>query len=107
MEVLTEIDIQTPIPEVVQRLRAGRHFLFLGCRFKNQLERTFARQIMKRSSGHHWAVISGELSRNEQRFLEEQHIQRLDLPLESFAASLIAGEGLRCRLPEAAACGRL
>ncbi len=93
VEVLTEIDIQTPIPAAVQKLRAGRNFLFLGCRFRNQLERTFARQIMKRSSDLHWAVLPGELTRNEQRFLEEQNIRRLDMPLESFLSGLIAESG--------------
>ncbi|MBT9612024.1 MAG: SIR2 family protein [Burkholderiales bacterium] len=84
VEVLTEIDIQTPIPQIVQELRTDRHFLFLGCRFRNQLERTFARQIMKRSSALHWAVLPGELTRNEARFLQEQNIKRLDMPLEAF-----------------------
>jgi hypothetical protein len=76
VEVLTEIDIQTPIPPVVQRLRTGRHFLFLGCRFHQQLDRIFARQIMKRSSERHWAVFDpdGELTKKEARFLEIQHI---------------------------------
>jgi len=89
VEVLTEIDIQTPIPEVVKHLRTGSHFLFLGCRFGNQLERTFARQIIKRSSDKHWAVLPGELTRNEARFLEEQGIQRIDMPLAEFVASLV------------------
>ncbi len=97
VEVLTEIDIQTPIPEVVQRLRAGRHFLFLGCRFRNQLERAFARQIMKRSSDTHWAVLEGELTRNEARFLEEQGIRRIDMTLQAF------GEAIATRRPEVAA----
>lgn len=88
VEVMTEIDIQTPIPEVVKQLRSNRHFLFLGCRFRNQLERTFARQIMKRSSGSHWAVLPGELTRNEERFIKEQNIQRLDIPLSEFVGSL-------------------
>jgi len=88
VEVLTEIDIQTPIPDIVQQLRSGRHFLFLGCRFRNQLERTFARQIMKRSSDRHWAVLPGELSRNEARFLEEQNITRIDMPLDAFVRRL-------------------
>lgn len=80
VEVLTEIDIQSPIPQSVQELRSGRHFLFLGCRFRNQLERAYARQIMKRSSeGPHWAVLPGELSKNEAKFLEEQNILRLDI----------------------------
>ena len=95
VEVLTEIDIQTPIPDIVQQLRSGRHFLFLGCRFRNQLERTFARQIMKRSSDKHWAVLPGELSRNEARFLEEQNITRIDMPLEVFARLLTDEEAVK------------
>lgn len=90
VEVLTEIDIQTPIPSDVQSLRVGRHFLFLGCRFDDQLARGFARQIMKRSSDLHWAVLPGELTRMEQRFLAEQRIQRLDISLEDFASQLRA-----------------
>src|SRR5208282_3553116 len=57
VEVLTEIDIQTPIPPVVQRLRNGRGFVFIGCRFSSQLERIFAHQIIKRSSDRHFAIL--------------------------------------------------
>ncbi|MFN3625278.1 MAG: SIR2 family protein [Hyphomicrobium sp.] len=89
VEVLTEIDIQTPIPEPVRDMRRGRHFLFLGCRFANQLERTFARQIMKRSSDKHWAVLPETPTRNEARFLAEQRIERIDMPLDEFASRLI------------------
>ncbi|MBI1205923.1 MAG: SIR2 family protein [Azospirillum sp.] len=81
VEVLTEIDIQTPIPQAIQDRRGGRHFLFLGCRFDDEVARTFARQISKRSSDRHWAVIEGGLSRNEARFVEEGGIVVLDLPL--------------------------
>ena len=88
VEVLTEIDIQTPIPETVKALRRDRHFLFLGCRFSTQLDRIFARQIMKRSSSRHWAILPGELTRNERRFLEEQGIERVDMPLEEFVERL-------------------
>jgi len=88
VEVLTEIDIQTPIPDSVQSIRKGRSFMFLGCRFANQLERSFARQIMKRSSGRHWAVIDGALTKNEEKFLREQNIERIDASLVDFAAAL-------------------
>jgi len=81
VEILTEIDIQTPIPEIVQQRRVGKNFLFIGCRFGYQLDRIFARQIMKRSSDRHWALIEGELTKNEARFLKEQNITRLDLPM--------------------------
>jgi hypothetical protein len=92
VEVLTEIDIQTPIPERVKEIRSGRNFLFLGCRFRTQLERTYARQIMKRSSNRHWAVLPEEPTRNEARFLEEQGIARIDLPLEAFVRQLLGDE---------------
>lgn len=87
VEVLTEIDIQTPIPEAVQKLRTGRHFLFLGCRFATQMDRLFARQIMKRSSAQHWAVLPEQPTKNEARFLVEQNIERIDLPLSAFVDS--------------------
>jgi hypothetical protein len=85
VEVLTEIDIQSPIPARVQELRKGRGFLFLGCRFDSQLTRGYARQIMKRAGdGPHWAVLQGEPTRNEARFLREQNITRLDMDLNTF-----------------------
>lgn len=90
VEVLTEIDIQTPIPERVQALRKGRGFLFIGCRFDDQLQRVFARQIMKRSGDRHWAILPGALTRNEARFLQEMNIERVDLPLADFARQVTA-----------------
>ena len=89
VEVLTEIDIQTPIPAQVQAWRSGRNFLFLGCRFDDQLTRCFARQIMKRSSDQHWAVLPVEPTRMEVRFLEEQNITRIPMPLAEFAPLLM------------------
>ena len=88
VEILTEIDIQTPIPPTVQERRSGRHFLFLGCRFNTQLDRTFARQIMKRSSTLRWAVMPEEPSRNELRFLKEQRIERIEMPLADLVCAL-------------------
>ncbi len=89
VEVLTEIDIQTPIPAAVQAWRTGRNFVFLGCRFDDQLTRCFARQIMKRSSEQHWAVLPNEPTRMETRFLQEQNITRIAMPLAQFATALI------------------
>lgn len=88
VEVLTEIDIQTPIPDVVKERRSKLGFVFLGYRFHDQMERTFARQVLKRSAGPHYAVLAGDLTKNEVRFLDEQNIQRLDLPLAGAAAVL-------------------
>jgi hypothetical protein len=88
VEVLTEIDIQTPIPEAVQNLRKDRNFLFLGCRFATQLERIFAHQIIKRSSDRHWAVLPEQPTRNEARFLAQHNIERIAMPLSSFTALL-------------------
>ena len=89
VEVLTEIDIQTPIPAAVQAWRTGRNFLFLGCRFDDQLTRCFARQIMKRSSDRHWAVLPNAPTRMEARFLAEQNITRIDMPLAQFSTALM------------------
>ncbi len=89
VETLTEIDIQTPIPDIVKRRRTGRGFLFLGCRFDDQLLRTYARQVMKRSADIHYAVVTPEaLTRNESRFLLEQNIVPLALPLARAAEIL-------------------
>jgi hypothetical protein len=90
VEVLTEIDIQTPIPDSVKSIRAGRHFLFLGCRFATQLERIFAHQITKRSSDRHWACLPETPTRNEARFLAQHSIERIDMPLEAFTDELAA-----------------
>jgi len=88
VEVFTEIDIQASIPRKVQVLRTGRHFLFLGCRFTTQVERIFARQIMKRSSGRHWAVLPFDMTRNEARFVAEQGILPLVMDLARFARAV-------------------
>jgi hypothetical protein len=88
VEVLTEIDIQTPIPQTVQQRRASLGFVFLGCRFDDQLPRAFARQIMKRSQGSHYAVLPEPPTRMEGRFLAEQGITRIALPLAAVAATL-------------------
>jgi len=91
VEVLTEIDIQTPIPALVQQRRSALGFVFLGCRFNDQLPRAFARQIMKRSAGPHYAVLADEPTRMEARFLAEQGITRIALPLADVARQLAAG----------------
>ncbi len=88
VEVLTEIDIQTPIPACVQEKRKGRSFLFLGCRFSTQLERLFAHQIIKRSSEKHWAILREEPTRNEAHFLEEHNIERISMTLDEFVTEM-------------------
>lgn len=93
VEVLTEIDIQRPIPEEVQARRTGKPFLFLGCRFDDQMLRIFARQIAKRSGQGHVAVMPGPLTRMEQRFLEDTGVTWLDLPVTAAAEALSVPEG--------------
>ena len=91
VEVLTEIDIQTPLPDEVKRRRAGGGFLFLGCRFNDQMLRTYARQILKRSGGGHLAVLGGvPPTRNERRFLDEMEVDVLELSLPDLAHALAA-----------------
>lgn len=83
------IDHKVPIPKVVQSLAEGRHFLFLGCRFSNESDRMFARRILHRSSVIHWAVLPEPPTVSEARFLTEQNIERVDIPLSSFVATLM------------------
>lgn len=90
VEVLTEIDIQTPIPEAVKHRRTGRGFVYLGCRFYDQILRNFARQIAKHSGGPRYAVVPEDLTRNEIRFLEVEGIRPLRLPLADAVARLAA-----------------
>lgn len=91
VEVLTEIDIQTPIPAEVQARRRDLGFVFLGCRFDDQLLRTYARQITKRSSGPNYAVFDTDtLSRMEQRFVAELDMHVVYAPLGRVVERLVA-----------------
>ncbi|MGY3473358.1 SIR2 family NAD-dependent protein deacylase [Bradyrhizobium ottawaense] len=82
VEALTEIDIQTPIPDIIKERRTGQTFLFIGCRFNDQLLRSYARQIIKRSADTHYAIVDPDaLSRNELRFLLEQGLTPLAIGL--------------------------
>ena len=90
VEVLTEIDIQSPIPSVVKDLRATRGFLFLGCRFHDQMLRIYARQIIKRSAGGHVAVAEvARLTKNERRFFADIGATVIDLPLARASRILV------------------
>ena len=90
VEVLTEIDIQSPIPEEVRRRRTGRSFVFVGCRFDDQMLRSYARQILKRSSERHYVIVDpATLTRNEQRFIDENDFVVLAMPTEQGVAALM------------------
>jgi SIR2-like protein len=91
VEVLTEIDIQTPIPDTVKDRRTERTFLFIGCRFHDQLLRSYARQITKRSSGPHFAIVEPDaLTKNERRFVVSQGITPIAMPLGEAVDILLA-----------------
>lgn len=82
VEVLTEIDIQTPIPEIIKNRRTERTFLFLGCRFHDQMLRNYARQISKRSRAPHFALVDADqLTKNELRFLLSHAITPIAVPM--------------------------
>jgi hypothetical protein len=93
VEVLTEIDIQTPIPDLVKERRVSRSFVFIGCRFHDQLLRTYGRQVMKRSGAQHFVLVDRErLTRNEARFFVSQGMIPIAVPIER-AADLLARAG--------------
>lgn len=90
VEVLTEIDIQTPIPEVVKARRTGMGFVFLGCRMNDQTLRSYARQIRKRSGDQHYIVVEpGVLTRNEEKFIEQQGMTPIACPLPAAIEGLM------------------
>jgi hypothetical protein len=91
VEVLTEIDIQTPIPDTVKDRRTERSFLFIGCRFHDQLLRNYARQITKRSAVPHYAIVEPEaLTKNERRFVVTQGITPIAMSLSRAVEILLA-----------------
>lgn len=91
VEVLTEIDIQTPIPDAVKDRRTERSFVFIGCRFNDQLLRTYARQITKRSAAAHYVIVEPDtLSKNEIRFFASQGFTPIAIPLERAIEILLA-----------------
>ncbi len=91
VEVLTEIDIQTPIPEVVKTRRSRVGFVFLGCRLNDQTLRCYARQLLKRSGERHFIVIEpGVATRNERRFISEHGLMALVSPLAAALDQLTA-----------------
>ncbi len=52
--------------------------------------RTYARQIMKRSRGPHFAVAeTSALTRNERKFYADQMIEVIDLPLAEAAPAIV------------------
>ena len=91
VEVLTEIDIQTPIPDAVKDRRTERNFVFIGCRFNDQLLRTYARQIIKRSGAMHYVIVEPEkLSRNEIKFFISQGLTPIAISLDRAVEILLS-----------------
>ena len=93
VEVLTEIDIQTPIPELVRERREKLGFVYLGCRFHDQLLRNYARQIAKRSSGPRFAVVDPRqgMTRNEERLFAELEVRVLVSPWADAFQRIVEG----------------
>lgn len=90
VEVLTEIDIQTPIPDVIKDRRSDRGFAFIGCRFDDQMLRTYARQIMKRSKGPRFVILDFEPTRMEEKFFADEGIEPLPSPLAEAVEVMVA-----------------
>ncbi|MBR9973349.1 SIR2 family protein [Magnetospirillum sulfuroxidans] len=91
VEVLTDIDIQTPIPDTIKERRTEMGVIFLGCRFYDQILRTFARCLTKHSKGPRYAVVPwDDLTPNEKKFMEIEKITPISMPLAQAAEILAA-----------------
>ncbi|WP_245330247.1 MULTISPECIES: SIR2 family protein [unclassified Bradyrhizobium] len=85
--------IQTPIPDIIKERRNGWRFLLIGCRFNDQLLRSYARQTTKRSANVHYAIVNPEvLSPNELCFLVEHRLTPLAIGLLRAMEILLANE---------------
>lgn len=92
VEVLTDIDIQTPIPDTVKDRRTDRGFLFIGCRFNDQLLRTYGRQVIKRSGTEHYVLVEPDsLSKNELKFFIAERLTPIAIPLARVTEIIIGG----------------
>ncbi|MGY3450884.1 SIR2 family NAD-dependent protein deacylase [Bradyrhizobium sp. USDA 4353] len=92
VEVLTDIDIQTPIPDTVKDRRTDRGFLFIGCRFNDQLLRTYGRQVIKRSGSEHYVLVEPDtLSKNELKFFIAERLIPIAIPLARATEIIIGG----------------
>ncbi|MFN5409270.1 SIR2 family NAD-dependent protein deacylase, partial [Bradyrhizobium sp.] len=92
VEVLTDIDIQTPIPDTVKDRRTDRGFLFIGCRFNDQLLRTYGRQVIKRSGTEHYVLVEPDsLSKNELKFFIAERLTPIAIPLARATEIIIGG----------------
>ncbi|MGJ4906452.1 SIR2 family NAD-dependent protein deacylase [Bradyrhizobium sp. HKCCYLS2033] len=92
VEVLTDIDIQTPIPDTVKDRRTDRSFLFIGCRFNDQLLRTYGRQVIKRSGSEHYVLVEPDsLSKNELKFFIAERLTPIAIPLARATEIIIGG----------------
>ncbi|WP_316179949.1 SIR2 family protein [Bradyrhizobium sp. SZCCHNRI1009] len=92
VEVLTDIDIQTPIPDTVKDRRTDRSFLFIGCRFNDQLLRTYGRQVIKRSGAEHYVLVEPDsLSKNELKFFIAERLTPIAIPLVRATEIIIGG----------------
>jgi len=71
-----------PIPDQVKNRRTERSFLFIGCRFHDQLLRTYARQIAKRSAATRYVIVEPDsLTKNEVQFIATQGMTPIAIPL--------------------------
>ncbi|WP_244550886.1 SIR2 family protein [Bradyrhizobium sp. Rc3b] len=87
---MTEIDIQAPIPDIIKERRPGQTFLFIGCRFNDQLMRSYARKTIKRSADTRYALVDPDAPwRNELRFPLEQSLAPLAILLTCAVEILI------------------
>jgi hypothetical protein len=67
-----------------------QRLFFIGCRFNDQMLRTYARRIMTRSNAPRFAVLDAAApTNNQRRFLAASPITLIDVPTGEAAARFI------------------
>ena len=84
---LTEAMGGYAIPPVLKNYRKGKKYLILGVGFSKDTERMVANEITADLEGGYW-LHSGELTKNEKKFVENHNLEVVDMPLADLLAGL-------------------
>ena len=103
VDYLTELMGGFAIPSFVKALRKGKQYLFLGLRMTRDTERMVLSDIIYDAASPAAYAIIPEPTEKEIRFCKRMKIEIIDLPMETVAAAIEAGEARNDSEPHRAA----
>ena len=103
VDYITELMGGFAIPSFVKALRKGKQYLFLGLRMTRDTERMVLSDIIYDAASPAAYAIIPEPTEKEIRFCKRMKIEIIDLPMETVAAAIEAGEARNDSEPHRAA----